>query len=85
MSLLSKLRGTIETIFSIGAGGPQLKNNTVATVVGIEARKSDDSGFVVMRAADPATAGGTVDADNDVVTKHHSDRRFSRSFMLMGA
>ena len=85
MSFWSKARGTIETIFQLGLGGPQLKQNTISSVVGIDARNSADSAFVVARAGDPASTTGTANADNDLTTKHYSDRRFSRTFLLMGA
>lgn len=58
MSLFEKIRGTIETIFQIGLGGPQLKNNTGA----IEARNAGDSGFAVMRGAPPV-------GNNDFATR----------------
>ncbi len=57
MSFFDKLRGTIETIFKIGIGGPQLKNNAGV----IESRNATDAGFVKHRGAD-AVAG------NDFVT-----------------
>lgn len=62
MSLWSKIRGTAETIFQLGLGGPQLKNNSSV----LEARNAGDSGFVVMRGATPV-------ADNDLVTKQYAD------------
>ncbi len=68
MSLFQKIRGTIETIFQIGLGGPQLKNN--ASV--IEARNSGDTGFVVVRGAAPV-------GDNDLVTKTYADTLSSRT------
>lgn len=58
MSVFSKIRGTIETIFQIGNAGPQLKNNSGV----IEARNSGDSGFVVVRGAAPV-------GDNDFATR----------------
>ena len=57
-----KLRGTIETIFQIGLGGPQLKANGAV----IEARDADDTGFVRLKAATPTE-------DNDVTTKLYTD------------
>lgn len=62
MSVWSKLRGTIETIFQLGIDGPQLKNNSSV----IEARNSADSGYVVVRGATPV-------ANNDLVTKQYAD------------
>jgi hypothetical protein len=62
MSLWSKIRGTIETIFQLGLGGPQLKSFGGR----IEARDSADAAFVIMRAATPV--GGA-----DVVIKTYCD------------
>lgn len=62
MSMWKKLRGTIETIFQIGLGGPQVKNNSGA----IEGRNSADSAFAVVRGASPV-------ADNDLATKQYVD------------
>lgn len=58
MSIFSKIRGTIEQIFQIGLGGPQLKNNSGI----LEVRNSDDTNYSVVRAATPVN-------DHDVVTK----------------
>lgn len=57
MSFYSKIRGTFETLFQIGKGGPQLKANGAV----IEHRNSADSAFVITRALDPVAA-------NDLVT-----------------
>jgi len=62
MSLWSKVRGTIETIFQLGLGGPQLKNNSGA----IEARDAADATFVIGRGATPVAA-------NDWATKAYVD------------
>jgi hypothetical protein len=62
MSVFEKLRGTIETIFQIGLGGPQLKNN--ASV--IENRNAADAAFVIARGATPLAA-------NDLTTKAYVD------------
>jgi hypothetical protein len=67
MSLFSKIRGTIETIFQIGLGGPQVKNNAGA----IEARNAGDSAFAVARAATPV-------GDNDLTTKAYVDKMASK-------
>lgn len=56
MSLWSKIKGTIETAFQIGLGGPLVKNSSGT----IEARNSADTAYAIVRAAEPA---GT----NDVV------------------
>ena len=62
MSLWSKLRGTIETIFQIGLGGPQWKNNAGA----MESRNATDSAFNITRGATPLAA-------NDYATKNYVD------------
>ena len=62
MGLFTKVRGTIETLWQLGLGGPQWKNN--ASV--IEARNSADSGFVVTRTATPAS-------ENDAAVKMYAD------------
>jgi len=62
MAWYEKLRGTIETIFQIGFGGPNLKNSSGV----IEARNSDDSDYAVVRGATPV-------ASNDLVTKAYAD------------
>jgi hypothetical protein len=62
MSLWSKIRGTTETIFQIGLGGPQVKNNAG----NIEARNAADAGFVIGRGATPVAA-------NDWATKAYVD------------
>lgn len=56
------LRGTIETIFQIGIGGPQLKNNSGV----LETRNADDNAYAVHR-------GGTPVGDDDLVTKLYAD------------
>lgn len=58
MSIFQKIRGTIESIFQLGLGGPQLKNNSGI----IEARNSTDATYAVVRGAPPV-------GDNDFVTK----------------
>jgi hypothetical protein len=62
MSVWTKVKGTIETFWQIGLGGPQLKANAGV----IEARDSADAAFVKMRALDPAAA-------SDVATKNYVD------------
>jgi hypothetical protein len=62
MSLWTKVRGTIETIFQVGLGGPQLKNNAGA----LESRNAGDSAFAVHRGASPV-------GDNDLATKAYVD------------
>jgi len=56
MSWFSKLRGTIESVFQLGLGGPQLKNNSAV----IECRNSDDSGFAIMRTNNPVNSHDAV-------------------------
>jgi hypothetical protein len=62
MSLWSKIRGTIETIFQIGLGGPQVKNNAG----NVDVRNSTDTGYVIVRGATPVAA-------NDLATKAYVD------------
>lgn len=52
MSILSKLRGTIENLFQIGKGGPNIKNNSGA----IEFRNSADNAFAITRGATPISS-----------------------------
>jgi hypothetical protein len=74
MSFLSKIRGTVETLFQLGLGGPQLKANGAA----IEARDATDAAFVVVRVATPV-------ANEDAATKQYADgTSFRRAFLLMG-
>jgi hypothetical protein len=56
MSLYSKIRGTIESLFQLGLGGPQWKNNAG----NIEARNAADSVFVIGRGADPVAANDWI-------------------------
>lgn len=62
MSLWSKIRGTIETIFQIGIGGPQIKNNAGV----IEMRNSTDGAFAITRGLSPV-------GNNDYATKLYVD------------
>lgn len=62
MSVFSKLRGTIETIFQIGLGGPQLKNSSGV----VEARNSVDAAYAIVRGATPVGA-------DDLTTKAYVD------------
>lgn len=57
-----RLRGTVLSIFQIGKGGPQLKNNVGA----LEARNAADGAFAVVRGAAP------VDV-SDLTTKAYVD------------
>lgn len=70
MSLWSKIKGTIETIFQLGLGGPNLKANAGA----VEARNAADSAFAIVRGASPVN-------DNDLVTKQYVDT-LSRPFVI---
>lgn len=56
MSLWIKIKGTVETLFQIGASGPQVKNNSGV----IEARNSTDTAFAVLRVADPVGANDAL-------------------------
>lgn len=62
MSRISNLRGTLEEIFQIQKGGPQIKNNSGI----LEFKNSDDSAFVIARGLAPA-------GDNDFVTKIYAE------------
>lgn len=62
MSVWSKIRGTIETIFQIGLGGPNLNNNAGI----IEAKNAGNSAFAIVRGATPVGA-------NDLATKAYVD------------
>jgi hypothetical protein len=70
MSLWKKVRGTIETLWQIGLGGPNLKNNAGA----IEGRNAGDTAFAIMRGASPL-------GDNDLVTKAYADTLATRSIV----
>jgi len=62
MAFLSKVRGTIFTLFRIGNSGPQVKNNSGV----IEMRDSADAAFAITRGLDPVGV-------NDYVTKNYHD------------
>lgn len=69
MSWFSKIRGTVETLFQLGLGGPNLKNNAGV----IEARNAGDSAFVIGRGLDPVANNdwvtlGYFNANNDAAT-----------------
>jgi hypothetical protein len=66
-SIFQKIRGTIETIFQFGLLGPQIK----ATGGNLEAKNTDDNGYVIFRGAHPV-------ADNDFVTKLYADTGSTR-------
>lgn len=57
MGFFSKIRGTFETIFQLGKGGPQLKNSAGV----IEGRDPSDAAYAIVRGLDPV-------ANNDLVT-----------------
>jgi hypothetical protein len=57
MSFFSKLRGTFETLFQLGKGGPNLKNASGV----IEHRDNADAAYAISRGADPV-------GNNDHVT-----------------
>jgi hypothetical protein len=77
-SVYDRIRGTAELLFQLGLGGPQFRNQTVSSVVGIEMRNAGNTGYVVARAADPV-------GDDDLVTKRSNDGDFALVFLLMGA
>ena len=62
MDLRKKIRGIIGSIFQLGLGGPQIKNNSGV----IEMRNAADSDYVRLKTLAP------VD-DNDVVNKKYAD------------
>lgn len=62
MSWFSKIRGTIESLFSIGIDGPQLKKNGDV----LEVRDATDADFQITRGKDPV-------GNNDYVTKQYFD------------
>lgn len=62
MSLRAKIRGTIETLFQLGIGGPQWKANSG----NIDARDSGDAAYVNVRGDDPVI-------DDDLVTLRYFD------------
>lgn len=72
MSLWQKIRGTIETAFQIGLGGPNLKANGAV----VEARNAGDSAYAIMRGASPV-------GNNDLTTKQYVDNLATR-FVIAG-
>lgn len=56
MSVFSKLRGTVETIFQIGLGGPNVKANAGV----VEMRNAGDAAFAITRGAPPVGADDYV-------------------------
>lgn len=74
MSLYKKIRGTVETIFQLGLGGPNLKANGAV----IEARNAADAAFAVARAADPS-------GYDDLANRRHVEQQdFVTAFLFMG-
>ena len=69
--LLSRLRGTLQTIFRIGT--VQWKDSSGA----VEARNTGDTGYVVARGADPV-------GNNDFVTKQYLAASASKAPLLWG-
>jgi hypothetical protein len=55
VSLWSKLRGTYETIFQLGKGGPNIKNSSGNT----EIRNAADGAYGLLRSLAPTTPGTT--------------------------
>jgi hypothetical protein len=62
MSVWAKIRGTIEAVFQLGLGGPNLNNNGGI----IEAKNAALSSFAIVRGATPVGA-------NDLATKAYVD------------
>jgi hypothetical protein len=73
VSLFSKLRGTAETLFQVGLGGPQAKNNAG----NLEARNATDAAFVIVRGATPVAA-------NDLATKAYVDAGDTTAMSVLG-
>lgn len=67
MSVWKKIRGTIETAWQIGIGGPNLKANSGA----IDVRNAGDSAYAVVRGASPV-------GNNDLATKQYVDTLATR-------
>jgi len=76
MSFRSKLIGTIEGIFQLGLGGPNLKNSSGV----IEARNAGDTAYAIVRGLTPVgnddlatknyvdtSGGGNVDDENNIL------------------
>lgn len=74
MSLYQKVRGTIETIFQLGLGGPQLKANGGA----IETRNAADNAMAVHRGLDPVGL-------TDFTTKLYVDQVATRTIVVAQA
>lgn len=79
MSLLSKIRGTVESYFQFGLDAAQVKG---ASSTVLEARNADDTTFAIVRVDTP------IDP-NDAATKAYADTAgggttFRISFLLMG-
>jgi hypothetical protein len=74
VAFLSKIRGTFETLFQIGKGGPQVKDNAGS----IDARNSADAAYVNVRGADPAIA-------DDLVTKRYGDASYGAPSHVVSA
>jgi hypothetical protein len=62
VAFFQKLRGTIESLFALGLGGPQIKASGGA----VEARDPTDSGFAIARGLSPI-------APNDLAAKLYVD------------
>lgn len=60
--VLSRLRGTMSTIFQLGKAGPNIKNSSGV----VEFRDNADAAYVIARGLDPVGA-------NDLVTKNYFD------------
>jgi len=62
MAIYEKIRGTIESIFQFGLGGPQLKNNSGS----LEVKNSDDSAYGTLSIGEPTD-------DKHAITKKYAD------------
>lgn len=64
MSFWTKIRGTVETYWQIGLGGPLWKANTGI----VEARNAGDSAYAIVRGAEPSDT-------SDLATKNYVDSK----------
>lgn len=67
MSKFDKLRGTSETAFQVGLGGPNVNGNAGA----LEAKNAANTALAILRAATPV-------GDTDVANKQYVDTLFTR-------
>jgi hypothetical protein len=75
MSLYSKVRGTFETLFQLGKGGPQLKNSSGA----VQFRNSADSAFASIAPRAVQLDGGAIikNSSGTLVVRDSADAAFA--------